>query len=109
MNAGAFPAIFNGLLRSDGIVAGEQRVRTAMAKVTPTYVQHRHRQTYRLMNPVPYYAEYHGHKLHLDQNEKLVRFGVTHVSASDGYSGKILGIVSMPKKNCITIYNELFR
>ncbi len=36
------------------------------------------------MNPVP---EYFGH---IDQNEKLIRFGVTHVAASDGYSGKLL-------------------
>nr|XP_020461071.1 uncharacterized protein LOC109963123 isoform X2 [Monopterus albus] len=30
-----------------------------------------------------------GHKLHLDQNEKLVMFGVTHVLAIDGFSKKI--------------------
>ena len=48
------------------------------------------------MNPIPCYAEYFGHKLHFDQNEKLVRFGVTHVAASDGFSGKLLGVISMP-------------
>ena len=99
----------SGLLRSDGIVVGEQRVRRAMANVTPGYVEHRQQHTHRLLNPVPYYAQYHGHKLHLDQNEKLVRFGVTHVAASDGFSGKLLGIVSMPVKNCIAIYDELYR
>ncbi len=61
------------------------------------------------MNPVPYYAEYFGHKMHIDQNEKLIRYGVTHVAASDGYSGKLLGIVSMPVKNNLLIYSELFR
>lgn len=61
------------------------------------------------MNPTPYYAEYYGHKLHIDQNEKLVRFGVTHVAASDGYSGKLLGIISMPVKNPVLIYDDLFR
>jgi hypothetical protein len=47
--------------------------------------------------------------MHLDQNEKLVRFGVTHVAASDGYSGKILGIVTMPIKNNLVIYEDLYR
>uniref|UniRef100_A0A1X7TBU0 Uncharacterized protein n=1 Tax=Amphimedon queenslandica TaxID=400682 RepID=A0A1X7TBU0_AMPQE len=31
-----------------------------------------------------------GHKLHLDQKEKLVMFGVTHVLGVDGYSGLIV-------------------
>ena len=90
-------------------MVGEQRVRNAMTIITPTYMQHRQRNTYHQMNPVPYYAEYFGHKLHIDQNEKLIRFGVTHVAASDGYSGKLLGVVSMPTKNNKTIYNDLFR
>ena len=80
-----------------------------MSNVTPAYIEHRQQHTYRLMNPIPYYAQYHGHKLHLDQNEKLIRFGVTHVAASDGYSGKLLGIISMPVKNPIAIYDELYR
>ena len=76
--------------------------------MTP-YIQYRHHHSYRLFNPTPYYAEYFGHKLHVDQNEKLVRFGVTHVAASDGYSGKILGIISMPIKNNSIIYEDLYR
>ena len=35
-----------------------------------------------------YYARYFGHKLHLDQNEKLVHYGVIYVLARDGFSGK---------------------
>lgn len=98
-----------GLLRSEGVVVGEQRVRLAMRRVTPLYVERRRQQTYRQFNPRPYYAEYCGHKIHLDQNEKLVRYGVTHVAAADGYSGKLLGIVTMPVKNSIVIYEKLFR
>ena len=98
-----------GLLRSEGVIVGEQRIRRSLTTVTPLYIQQRQRSTYRQLNPIPYYAQYHGHKIHLDQNEKLIRFGVTHVAASDGYSGKLLGIVSMPTKNCIAIYSELFR
>lgn len=55
-----------------------------MRRTTPVYINQRHRTTYQQLNPTPYYAEYCGHKMHVDQNDKLVRFGVTHVAASDG-------------------------
>ena len=32
-------------------------------------------------NPVPYLALSFGHKVHMDQNEKLAMYGVTHVAA----------------------------
>lgn len=48
-------------------------------------------------------------KVHIDQNEKLVMFGVTHVCAVDGYSGKIVGFATMTKKNNILIYEHLYR
>lgn len=82
---------------------GEQRIRQSLRRVAPVYIQHRYTNSYHQLNPTPYYAEYYGHKMHLDQNEKLIRYGVTHVAASDGYSGKILGIVSMPTKNNLAI------
>ena len=34
-----------------------------MSNVTPAYIEHRQLHTYRSMNPIPYYAQYHGHKL----------------------------------------------
>ena len=61
------------------------------------------------MNPIPYRADYFGHKLHIDQNEKLVMFGVTHICAVDGYSGKIVEFVTMPVKNNVEIYAHFFR
>ena len=45
-----------------------------------------------------------GEKLHLDQNEKLVMFGVTHVAAIDGFSGKIVAFETMPIKNNLILY-----
>lgn len=71
-----------GLLRSKGIVAGE-------------------------MNPHPYFTEYFGRKLHIDQNEKLVMFGVTHVVAIDRYSKKMVGFKTLLVKNNIEIYKHL--
>ena len=37
-------------------------------------------------------AEYVGHKLHVDQNEKMVMFGVTHVMAIDGFCWNSLSL-----------------
>ena len=61
------------------------------------------------LNPVPYHAGYFGYKLHVDQNEKLVMFGVTHICAIDGYSSMIVSFISMPIKNPVEIYKSLFK
>ena len=98
-----------GLLASHGIRVSEQRVGQSLQRVHPGYHQVRRASTARQMNPVPYHADYSGHKLHVDQNEKLVMFGVTHVCGIDGYSGKIVGFVTMPIKNCVEIYSYFFR
>ena len=98
-----------GLLRSQGIVAGEKQVGRALAEGQPEYHLRRVTRTESEMNPHPYFAEYFGHKLHMDQNEKLVMFGVTHVAAIDGYSKKIVGFTTMPIKNNVEIYKHLFR
>lgn len=50
-----------------------------------------------------------GHKLHLDQNEKLVMFGVTHVVAIDGFSSQIVAYNTMPVKNNLTVYQKVYR
>jgi len=50
-----------------------------------------------------------GHKMHLDQNEKLVMFGVTHVIAVDGHSKKIVANATLPVKNNLAIYEEVYR
>jgi len=98
-----------GLLSSQGVTVSQQRVEESLRRVNPGY-EHAHRTaTARPLNPVPYRADYFGHKLHIDQNEKLVMFGVTHICAVDGYSGKIVGFITMPVKNNVEIYMHLFR
>ena len=47
--------------------------------------------------------------MHLDQNEKLAMYGVTHVIAVDGFSRKIVGMITIPVKNPIAIYNALMK
>jgi len=65
-------------------------------------------QTERQTKPVPYTARYFGEKVHIDQNEKLVMFGVTHICAIDGFSGKIVAFCSMSIKNNIAVYENIF-
>ena len=66
-------------------------------------------QAGRSFNPKVHKADYFGHKLHIDQNEKLVIYGVTHVVARDGYSGMNIGYATMAIKNNSTIYEKMFR
>ena len=100
--------MMSGLLRSQGWYLGENRVGNSMHRVHPNYHISRRVETNRMMNPVPYIANYFGHKLHIDQNEKMVMFGVTHILAVDGFSGKIVSLVSMPVKNCALIYEHVY-
>lgn len=98
-----------GLLAAEGIHVAETRVCTALRQVNPGYQQARQQRTERQLNPTVYHASHFGDKVHIDQNEKLVMYGVTHICAIDGYSSKIVGFVSMPIKNNVEIYTLLFR
>ena len=44
----------------------------------------------------------------MDPNEKCVMFGITHVAAVDGYSCKIVGFITLSKKNPILMYQRMF-
>ena len=98
-----------GLLASEGVRIAEKRVGESMQRMAPH--QHRGRQlnVARQLNPHPYTANYFGHKLHIDQNEKLVMYGVTHAMAIDGYSRKIISFNTMPIKNCVEIFSHTAR
>ena len=77
----------------------------SLSFLPPTKTAWAERQT----NPLPYSAQYFGHKLHIDQNEKLVMYGVTHVCSIDGYSRYIPAFSCMLVKNNFIIYDEIFR
>jgi hypothetical protein len=85
------------------------RVGISLRRVRPGYHRIRQFGAHRQLNPIPYYSRYFGEKLHIDQNEKLVMFGLTHICAIDGFSGKIVGHVILPIKNNILIYDNLYR
>ncbi len=101
--------MMKGYLTSQGISIGEKRIAASLQRVDPLRHQHRQNQTHRNTNPVPYRADYFGEKIHIDQNEKIAMYGVTHVCAIDGYSGRIVGFVSMPIKSNQIIYEFLYR
>ena len=98
-----------GYMKSIGVTASEKRIGRALSVVSPLYQAKRNANTVRQVNPVPYNAEYFGHKLHLDQNEKLAMYGLTEVCAVDGFSGKIVAFATMPVKNNVLIYEHIYR
>ena len=65
--------------------------------------------TERQTNPIPNKAQYCGEKLQIDQSKKLVKFGLTHVCAIDGFSGRIVEFALLPQKNNVLIYQHLYR
>ncbi len=98
-----------GLLAAQGVHVSQNRVGEALKHTNSSYHHKRSTSTARMLNPIQYHADYFGHKLHIDQNEKLAMFGVTHVCAIDGFSGKVVQFVTMPVKNNLEIYEHLFR
>ena len=89
------------------VAIAEKRVGVALSMVSPRYTAQRRTSTTRAVNPIPYRADYFGHKLHIDHNERLVIYGVTHVVAIDGHSRFVVAGTTMPVKNNLTIYREI--
>ena len=101
--------MLEGYFRAEGVNICSKRIGSCLASVAPFYHQQRLTRTERGTNPLPYYAQYFGHKIHRDQNEKLAMYGVTHVCATDGYSGRVVSHAIMPVKNNLLIYKHVFR
>ena len=87
---------------------GQNRIGKALATVAPNYHQRRRTIIARSINPIPYRADYFGHKLHVDQNEKLIMYGVVHMVAIDGHSHFIVAGTTMPIKNNVKIYMYIY-
>jgi hypothetical protein len=98
-----------GYLRSRGVLVSQYRISTSLRRVSPQASLQRRNFAHIRLNPHPYVCNFYGEKLHIDQNEKLIRYGITHVGAIDGYSRKIVGFITIPIKNPIVIYDRLFR
>ena len=85
-----------GFLKSNRFGVAEQRIGEGLHRVDP--IHHSIRRNL-ATNPMFYKADYFGQKCHTDQNEKVVMYGTTHVCVIDGFTGKIIGFVSMPIKS----------
>ena len=100
----------SGFIRKKfGLTVGQNRVGNALATVCPRNHQQRREGTFRQVNPIPYRADYFGDKIHFDQNEKLVMYGVTHIVAKDGHSRFIAGAYTMPVQNNLVISEKVLR
>ena len=94
---------------SKGVAISERKLRSILPRISPQWHTARQQSSHKRSNPPIYITHYFGHKLHIDQNEKLVHYGVTYVLARDGYSGKIVGAAVMALKNNEIIYDEVYR
>ena len=81
--------MLTGALRSKGIHVGETKVGKILKEINPNAQKARQYSVGRSLNPKVYKADYFGHKIHYDQNEKLGMYGIVHVCARDGCSVKI--------------------
>ena len=97
------------LRQNHNIKVSKTRVGKTLKAATPINNQSLCSRTSRAVNPIPYRADYFGHKIHFGQNEKLIAYGVTHVAAIDGHNRYIVGTWTMPIKNNIVIYEKLYR
>ena len=65
-----------GLLRSENWRIGENIIGRSMKRVHLIQLENKRNEANRHINP-------RGHKLHVDQNEKMVMFRVVHIRAID--------------------------
>ena len=64
-----------GYLRGvKGVRASEGRVGAALRELNPNASNRRAETAGRSLNPKTYRADYFGHKIHIDQNEKLAMY-----------------------------------
>ncbi|KAL1250786.1 hypothetical protein QQF64_018582 [Cirrhinus molitorella] len=62
--------MIKGYLAMKGVYAAETRIGSVLKSSHQPYHEAR-RQGARNLNPIPYQADYMGHKIHIDQKEKL--------------------------------------
>lgn len=101
--------MLKGHLAATGFRVSESRSSQSLKRVCPDGHEACRSNTINRVNPTRYQAKYFGHKLHVDQNEKLIEYGVTHVIARDGFSGKIVSYLTLPMKNNLAIYEHIYR
>ena len=101
--------MMHGVMKVKGINVGKTKIGKILGEINPEAQRKRQNVAGRSLNPKVYNAEYFSHKICYDQIEKLRMFGVVHVCARDGFSGKIVGHATMARKNNVLIYAEIYR
>ena len=96
------------LAQKHDVHVGNKSFGKALAKVCLQHHVQRKTNTAKSLNPIPYRSDYFGHKRHMDQKEKLVIYGVTHILAIDGHSRFIASFSTMPIKNNAIIYDKVY-
>ena len=91
------------------VVASEKRIGASLVRVDPNNHRRRQQNIVRHINPTPYVATHFGHKLHVDQNEKLVRYGATRVSTIDGFFRFVTPFTTMSLKNNLLIFTGKYQ
>ena len=101
-----------GYMASCGMTAGDKCIGRALSVVSPMYQVQRNSNTARQTNPFPYHADYFGHKLHMDHNEKLtIMYGLTEVSAYELAEVERLWLLQqlIPVKSNVLICEQIYR
>ena len=101
--------MMKGYLAACGVHVSGHQLRSTLPAVSPLHHAMRTHDVIERTNPRVYIARYFGHRLHIDQNEKMVMYGLVYVLARDGFSGKIVAAAVMNRKNNIIIYEEVYR
>ena len=101
--------MLTGYIKAKGTNISDKVVGDLLKEIDPEQSERRKSAAARNLNPKVYHADHFGQKLHIDQNEKLAMYGVTHVCTRDGYSGMIVAFVTMPIKNNLEIYEHIYR
>ena len=100
--------MLKGYIQSKGVLVSERKLKSALPRMSPHWHHARQQNSHERSNPSIYMAHYFGHKFHLDQNENLIRYGVTYVLARDGFSGNFVGAAVMQRKINEIIYDKVY-
>lgn len=101
--------MMKGYLAACGVHVSGHQLRSTLPAVSPQYHAMRTHDVVERTNPKVYIARYFGHRLHIDQNEKIAMYGLVYVLARDGFSGKIVAGAVMNRKNNMVIYEKVYR
>ena len=100
---------FKAILEQRVQIISVKKINKILKESNPTAFTARKNDNLDKTNPTPYFSPSFGYKGHIDQNEKLVRYGVVHAVFRDGFSGSIKNWITPPSKNPIQLYSQFYR